>query len=59
MKQFTAKEFHKYPTTVYRTADKEGSVIINHDRYDDVIFELSARERRVGLDQEVEQETSD
>lgn len=45
MKTVTAEEFNKKPAPVYREVDKNGSVLINHDRYPDKIFTLSARER--------------
>ncbi len=41
----TAKEFNSKPESAYRAADKGETVTINHDRYKDVVFELTARER--------------
>lgn len=41
----TAKEMHNAPGKAYREADKGETVIINHDRYPDKVFELTARER--------------
>lgn len=42
----TAKDMHNSPAQAYREADKGETVIINHDRYPDKVFELTARERR-------------
>jgi hypothetical protein len=42
----TADEFRKKPQEVYRAADKGDEVVINHDRYRDRVFVLTARERR-------------
>ena len=42
----TAEEFKKNPRRVYRAADKEEIVIINHDHYQDIVFELTARDRK-------------
>lgn len=42
----TAKEMHNSPAQAYREADKGEIVVINHDRYPDKIFELTARERK-------------
>ena len=49
IKTFTALQVQKEAGKVYRAADKDGKVMINNSRYPDVIFELSARERRVNL----------
>jgi len=49
----TAKEFRDRPEKVYRAADKGEPVIINHDRYKDKIFNLTARERGAEFDLEV------
>jgi len=49
MVKFTAKEFLDRPTPAYRAAYKGERVIINHDRYEDVVFEIIARERRTCL----------
>jgi len=46
MKTFTAEEFNKSPGIVYRIADKEGVVKINHGWYPDMIFTLVAKDRR-------------
>lgn len=45
MKTFTAEQFKKRPAIVYRSADREGVVLINNAQYHDRIFELVARER--------------
>ena len=45
MTTFTAKQFNKNPASVYRAADKGDVVRLNHDRYPDKIFELTARDR--------------
>ena len=44
----TAKEFHNSPAKPYREADKGNDVVINHDRYPDKVFVLTARERAKG-----------
>ena len=41
----TADEFRKKPHDVYRAADQGDTVTINHDRYRDKVFELTARGR--------------
>lgn len=41
----TAKEMHNSPAQAYREADKGNTVVINHDRYPDKVFELTARDR--------------
>jgi len=46
MKTFTAEEFNKSPQKVYREADKNGPVMINHGQYHDVVFVLTVRERQ-------------
>jgi len=33
------------PQKVYRAADKDGSVKINHGQYDDIVFILTAKNR--------------
>ena len=40
--QVTAEEFKKNPRRVYRAADKEEIVIINHTHYPDKVFQLVA-----------------
>lgn len=45
MKTYTAEEFNKSPSRVYRSADKDGVVKINHGRYPDLIFTLVAHDR--------------
>lgn len=49
-KTFTAEEFSNKPQQIYREADKGSVVTINHSRYPDVIFEITARPRRVNLE---------
>ena len=46
MATFTAEQFNKNPAKVYRCADKNGEVKINHDRYDDKVFILVSRDRQ-------------
>ena len=46
MKTFTANEFRRAPRQVYRAADVEGSVKINHSDYPDKVFIIEGRERR-------------
>lgn len=50
-KTFTAEEFSNKPLQVYRSADKGESVTINHSRYPDVVFEITARPRRAKLEE--------
>lgn len=45
MKTFTAVEMSNHPQRVYRAADKDGAVKINHGQYDDIVFILTARNR--------------
>jgi hypothetical protein len=45
MKTFTPTQLHQNPAKVFRAADKDGSVLIKHDRYPDVEFVLTAREK--------------
>lgn len=45
MKTVTAEEFNKKPNAVYREADRNGEVRINHAHYSDRIFVLISRER--------------
>lgn len=46
MKTFTATDLFKHSGKVYRIADIEGEVRINHSKYPDIIFILSSRPRR-------------
>lgn len=45
MKTFNATELNKSAAKVFREADINGSVKINHDRYPDKVFVMEARER--------------
>ena len=45
MDTFSSTELNKSPAKIFRTVDLEGSVRINHDRYPDKIFILSAKKR--------------
>ena len=47
--KLTAKEFTKKPAEAFRRAEKGEVVVINHDRYPTVVFELTARERHPEL----------
>ena len=49
----TAAKFKKNPQKHYRAADLGETVTINHDRYPDKIFEMTARDRNP-LRQEME-----
>lgn len=49
MKIFTAEEFNKSPKKVFREADKNGIVKINHNNYDDKVFYLESRDRHSGV----------
>lgn len=55
MKTFTAKELNKSPAQVFRAADQEGSVKINHDRYPDKVFIIEARRRHGDTYEETEE----
>jgi hypothetical protein len=46
MQAFTPTQLHQNPAKVFRAADKDGSVLIKHDRYPDVVFVLTAKEKR-------------
>tara|TARA_R110002096_G_scaffold315227_2_gene509435 strand:- start:587 stop:772 length:186 start_codon:yes stop_codon:yes gene_type:complete len=46
MKTFTAEQLSRKPRQVFREADVNGSVRINHSAYPDKVFVLEARERR-------------
>lgn len=48
--KITAESLAKKPAAAYRAADKGDVVVINHDRYPDKVFELTARERRANTD---------
>ena len=54
MTTFTAHEFAKNALKVYRTADKEGAVRINHSFYKDSMFILTCRPRGEDTEQEEE-----
>jgi len=46
MKTFTSTQWRHGAQEIFKTVAKERKVIINHARYPELIFELSARERR-------------
>jgi hypothetical protein len=46
MQTFTPTQLHQNPAKVFRAADKDGSVLIKHDRYPDVVFVLKSEERK-------------
>jgi hypothetical protein len=48
MKTFTPTQLHQNPAKVFRAADKDGSVLIKHDRYQDVEFVLMAKDKKEG-----------
>lgn len=52
MKTFTAVEMSNHPQKVYRAADKDGAVKINHGQYDDIVFILTSRKRREDTDRD-------
>jgi len=52
----TAKQFRDKPAEPYRMAEKGETVVINHDRYPTVVFELTARARCCELKKEDEDE---
>jgi hypothetical protein len=43
--KLTAKDMHHAPQKAYLAAYKGDQVVINHDRYPDKVFELTARDR--------------
>ncbi len=45
MKIFTSTQLNKSPAQVFRAADQDGKVKINHDRYPDKVFIMEGRER--------------
>lgn len=45
-KTFTANQLSRTPLRVFREADKNGMVKINHANYPDKMFVLTAQERR-------------
>lgn len=53
--KITATEMQIEPGKVYRAADKGEKVTINHDRYPDKVFELTARERKPLQDKDEDQ----
>lgn len=48
MQTFTPTQLHQSPAKVFRAADKDGSVLIKHDRYPDVEFVLMAKDKKEG-----------
>lgn len=44
-KTFTAEQFNKHPSQVYRAADRDGFVIIKNAQYSDRVFKLTAIEK--------------
>jgi len=46
LKIFNATELNKKPAEIFREADINNEVMINHDRYPDKVFILSGRARR-------------
>ena len=52
MKTFSATELNKSAFKVFREADKNGSAKINHVRYPDKVFILSAVERGKAIERE-------
>jgi len=49
--KLTAKEMHHAPARAYRAADKGQKVTINHDRYPDRVFKLTAVDKQVVRDE--------
>lgn len=45
MKTYTAEDFKKKRSVIFREADVNGIVKINHDHYKDKVFFLESRER--------------
>ncbi len=45
MKTYTADDFKKHRSKIFREADRNGIVKINHDHYKDKVFFLESRER--------------
>lgn len=52
--KLTAKEFSKRPEEAYRAADRGEEVTINHGRYKNVIFILTARNRGLKINHKPE-----
>lgn len=52
MKTVKAGDFARTPADVYRAADKEGMIKINHDRYPHRIFILQVKDRHTDIDNE-------
>jgi hypothetical protein len=48
MQTFTPTQLHQNPAKVFRAADKDGSVLIKHDRYPDTEFVLMAKDKKEG-----------
>lgn len=49
IKTFSAIDLHRRPATVFRAADREGMVKINHGQYHDKIFILKAVDRHANF----------
>jgi len=54
--KLTAKEFTKKPAEAFRLAEKGETIVINHDRYPTVVFELTARARCCELNDKEEED---
>lgn len=52
MKTFTAFEFARRSRPVYAAANEDGKVVVNHNEYPDVVFEIVARPRHQKQDDE-------
>jgi hypothetical protein len=50
MQTFTPTQLHQNPAKVFRAADKDGSVLIKHDRYPDTEFVLTAKPKEISDD---------
>ncbi len=52
-----AEKFRKKPHDVYSAASKGDVVVINHDRYREQVFELTARDRYKGNSEDNQEDT--
>jgi hypothetical protein len=44
-KTYNATDFKDRRAEIFREAEKHGECLVNHDRYPDVIFSITSRER--------------
>ena len=46
-KTYNATDFKDKRAEIFREAEKHGECLVNHDRYPDVIFSITSRERGI------------